>query len=347
MRVGLVCPYDMGAHGGVQDQVIRLAVWLRTAGHEAIIVGPGDCDLTGFVSVGPTTVVPANGATTPVALSPRAASRVVTALEDVDVAHVHEPLMPQVSLAALRHSPVPRVGTFHADTSIPAGLVYRLGRPLVARWLRRLSVITAVSPLAGRVVDFTGRVRIVPNGIDVSDYSSEDTAPKSVVFLGRNDPRKGLRVLLDAWPMVLTDHPDASLTVVGSDQPDVASMAGVAFAGRVPESEKLRHLARAAVYCAPNLGGESFGIVVAEAMAAGCAVVASGLPAFVRVAGEAARFVAPGDVEGLAGEISSLLANPDHAATLGAAARQAVRRFDGEVVAAAYIEAYLDAIAGQ
>ncbi len=345
MRVGLVCPYDMGAHGGVQDQVSRLAGWLRGVGHQATIVAPGDCDDPGFVSAGPTTVVPANGAATPVALSPHAVRRVEAALDGFDVVHVHEPLMPQVSLAALRRGGVPMVGTFHADTSLPATMVYRLGRLLTRRWFRNLTVITAVSPIASRVVDYTGRVRIIPNGIDVDDYApTAPKTPQSVVFLGRNDERKGLPVLLDAWRRVRTAHPNATLTVVGAQQFG-DPVPGARFVGRVPEAEKLQHLQEAAIYCAPNLSGESFGIVVAEGMAAGCAVVASGLPAFVRVTGDAARIVAPGDAEGLAAALSDLLANPEESSRLGSAALASVRRFDGDVVAAAYIAAYEDAVA--
>jgi phosphatidylinositol alpha-mannosyltransferase len=334
----------MGLPGGVQDQVTRLAGWLRESGHEALVVAPGESDLEGFVSAGPATVVPANGAATPVALSRSAIAHVVAALQDVDVAHIHEPLMPQVSLAALRHSPVPSVGTFHADVSQPVEWVYRIGRPLASRWFSRLGAVTAVSDIAARVVKYTGRVRIIPNGIDVADYEPTAKEPKSVVFLGRNDPRKGLSALLEAWPAVIEAHPDAALTVVGSDAPPDPPH-GVSFLGRVPEEEKINRLRTAAVYCAPNLGGESFGIVVAEAMAAGCAVVASGLPAFVRVAGDAARYVAPGDAEGLAASISGLLDDPEAIAGLGAAAREAVLRFDGANVAAAYISAYEDAIA--
>lgn len=345
MRVGLVCPYDMGAHGGVQDQVIRLSGWLAAAGHEATVIGPGVCDLPGFVSAGPVTVVPANGATTPVALSKAAAGAVLGALEKVDVAHIHEPLMPQVSLTALRKATVPLVGTFHADASKPAQWVYKLGKPLTSRWFQRLDVITAVSAIASRVVDGTGRVRIIPNGVDVAAYAPDTKTPTSVVFLGRNDERKGLPVLLEAWPHIRAAYSDAHLTVVGAEQPG-ESIAGVEFAGRVSEQAKRDYLKDAVVYCAPNLSGESFGIVVVEAMAAGCAVVASGLPAFVRVAGDAARFVAPGDSAGLATQIGALLADGQAAQALGSAAQDRARRFSGEVVAAAYIEAYEDAVSG-
>jgi phosphatidylinositol alpha-mannosyltransferase len=281
-----------------------------------------------------------------VALAPDAGRRVLAALEDVDVAHIHEPLMPQVSLTALRKARVPMVGTFHADPSTMAAWVYRLGRPLTSKWFRRLDVITAVSPIAARAVDNTGRVQIIPNGIDVDDYSPGEKRPGSVVFLGRNDERKGLPVLLEAWPKIRDANPAAHLTVVGAENPGPI-IPGVEFLGRVSEENKRRQLKEAEVFCAPNLSGESFGIVVVEAMAAGCAVVASGLPAFVHVLEDTGRFVAPGDVAGLTQEVTSLLQDQATAQRLGRSARQASRRFGKEAVAAAYIEAYELALASR
>lgn len=343
MRVGLVCPYDMGRPGGVQDQVRRIARWLRAAGHEAGIIAPGECDDDGFIGVGPATIVPANGAATPVALAPAVRRRVLGALEPFEVVHIHEPLMPQVSLAALRGAPNPLVGTFHADVSRGPRLAYTLARPVTRRWIERLDVITAVSRVAARAVEFTDRVRIIPNGIDVEDYTPEEKTPGSVAFLGRDDPRKGLQVLLAAWPRVRERQPGATLTVLGADAP-ADTIEGVVFAGRVGEREKQAILARTTVFCAPNLSGESFGIVVAEGMAAGCAVVASALPGFVAVLGDSGALVAAGDTAGLAAAIGDLLDDPAHAGTLGAAARSRVKQYDGSVVAARYVAAYEEAI---
>jgi phosphatidylinositol alpha-mannosyltransferase len=343
MKVGLVCPYDLGAAGGVQDQVLRLARWLTESGMDVKVIGPGESDFPGFISAGPVTVIPANGARTPVALGRGVAGRVLGALADVQVAHIHEPLMPQVSLAALRRLDRPLVGTFHADVSVAGEWVYRLGRPLTNRWFSRLAVMTAVSPVAARVVEGAGQVRIIPNGIDHDLYAAEQKQPGSVLFLGRNDERKGLPVLLAAWPTIRAAHPDAHLTVVGAEATG-PQIPGVTYAGRVTEDEKREYLRRAAIFCAPNLGGESFGIVLAEAMAAGCGIVASGLPAFVHVAGGGARFVPPGDAPGLAAAVVGLLDDPESAARLGTAAGYASARFDRKVVAAAYMAAYEDAI---
>jgi phosphatidylinositol alpha-mannosyltransferase len=236
------------------------------------------------------------------------------------------------------------VGTFHADVSRVAAGVYRFGKPLIGKWFRRLDVITAVSPIAARVVKETGRARIIPNGIDVDEYGGCAKVPGSVAFLGRNDDRKGLPVLLEAWPSIRAAHADAHLTVIGADQSG-ESLPGVQFVGRVSEEEKRRLLSEASIFCAPNLSGESFGIVVVEAMAAGCAVVATGLPAFVHVAGDTARFIGRGDAAGLAQEVIALLADPDLATRLGTAAAQSSRRFGKSEVGGAYLEAYEDAVA--
>jgi phosphatidylinositol alpha-mannosyltransferase len=342
VRVGLVCPYDLGRPGGVQDQVVRLAGWLRGDGHSVVIVAPGEHDDPGFVSAGAPTLVTANGATAPLSLSMRSVRRAVAALDDVDVVHLHEPLMPFVSLGVLRRAQRPLVGTFHADPSPAASLAYSLGRPFSRRWLRRLQVMTAVSPIAARPLEFTGRVRIIPNGVDVAEYGGDGKRSKSVVFLGRDDKRKGLSVLLEAWPLVTERDAAASLTIVGAPPPS-DPIPGVEFTGRVGEDEKRRLLGSAAIFCAPNLGGESFGIVVVEAMAASCAVVASGLPAFVHVAGDTAVYVAPGDPAGLAAAIGDLVADPDRATGLGRKAHERVWRFDGAAVAAAYLDAYRQA----
>jgi phosphatidylinositol alpha-mannosyltransferase len=164
-----------------------------------------------------------------------------------------------------------------------------------------------------------------------------------VLFIGRDDPRKGLDVLLQAWPMVRARHPGAHAYVVGAERdggPD-----GVVFLGRISEEAKRSELAAAAILCAPNLGGESFGIVLIEAMAAGCAVVASDLPAFRAVGGDAVVYVPPGDPMSLADRLAFLL--EDRAAQRAAtdAGTTRVMRFDRSEVLEAYLRAYRDAMA--
>jgi phosphatidylinositol alpha-mannosyltransferase len=164
-----------------------------------------------------------------------------------------------------------------------------------------------------------------------------------VVFVGRDEPRKGLDVLLDAWPEVRAVHPGAHLHVVGAERP--AGPEGVVFLGRVDEARKRDELLEASVLCAPNLGGESFGLVVAEGMAAACAVVAADIPAFRAVLGDDGLLVEPGDPNTLGSAVAGLLADPAAAGRLGERARRAARRFDAGAVAAAYLDAYRAAAA--
>jgi phosphatidylinositol alpha-mannosyltransferase len=209
--------------------------------------------------------------------------------------------------------------------------------------LRRLMVATAVSPIAARAVRPFITARVVPNGLETSRYRmGEQKVRGRVVFVGRDDPRKGLDVLLQAWPLVLTAVPGSVLRVVGTARP--SGPEGVVFLGRLEEEAKLRELARAELLCAPNLGGESFGLVVAEGMAAGCAVVASDLPAFRYVTGPSARLTAVGDATALAEALVALLADPVEAGRLAEAGRREVARFDRAAVLDGYLSAYRDAL---
>lgn len=343
MKVALVCPYDLGKPGGVQDQVIRIARWLEDAGHEAVIVGPGTDGPEGSILVGSTATIPANKASTPISLNPRIGRRIEQAVVDADVVHIHEPLMPTVSLSATRFSHKATVGTFHADPPGWARRGYAIARPVARAAISRLDVVTAVSEVARSSVAGIDDVRIIPNGIDVNDYGGAQKLAGAVAFLGRDDPRKGLGVLLDAWPSVFEAVPGATLAVLGATRDE--DVPGVTFAGRVSEEDKRLWLAQAEVYVAPNLGGESFGIVVAEGMASGCAVVASGIPAFVSVLGDAGTFVQPGDAHGLAEAIVGVLTDTDRMAVLADRAVHGVGRFDRSAVVAEYLRAYEDAAA--
>jgi len=345
MRVGLVSPYDLGRPGGVQDQVIRLSGWLRDAGHDAVVVGPGTEGPDDAILLGPTTVVPANRAQTPIRLDPRVGRQLTAALSGVDVIHVHEPLMPTISPAALRVDGPAKVATFHADPPDWARRLYRYGKSGVRLVVRNAAVVTAVSPVAGSSIDGVVDYRIIPNGIDVDRYMTGPKIPGRVAFLGRDDARKGLPTLLEAWPAVRAAIPDATLSVLGASREQ--RIDGVEFHGWVGDDTKQVELGFASVFCAPNLGGESFGIIVAEAMASACAIVASAIPAFEHVTGETARLVEPGDPDGLGRQMIELLLDPAAASQLGTAAAERVQRFDGSSVAADYIAAYEDAIAAR
>lgn len=340
MRVALVCPYDLALPGGVQAQVLGLASHLATD-DDVWVVGPGmpeGWDAVSVRSVGDAVVVPGNRSAVPVGLELETWRRTLTAVEDAEVVHVHEPLQPLVSLAALSVER-PRVATFHADPPRWGRAVYRAAAPLAERWLSG-AVRTAVSPVAaGALPRRWEPVEVIPNGLDVARYQlAVDRHPRRVVFVGRDDPRKGLDVLLAAWPQVRAASGDAELVVAGARRERATP--GVRYLGRVPESEKIEVMASAAALVAPNLGGESFGMVVAEGMAAGCAVVASDLPAFRHVLGDTGRLVPPEEPQALAKAMAEVLGDPDTRRRLGDAARRRVARFDWGAVADRYRSAY-------
>jgi phosphatidylinositol alpha-mannosyltransferase len=342
VKVGLVSPYDLGRHGGVQAQVLQLGSWLEEEGHEVVVVGPG-AGPAGTVSLGDATVITVNGAAAPIRLDPKVGSAIAAATAGCDVVHVHEPLMPMVGLAAARLPGTALVGTFHADPSAAVRRLYRWSRGAIRRIVRRFDVLTAVSPVAaGAVLPFAGTVE-VPNGIDMREFDPSPGVARRVAFLGRDDPRKGLDVLLRAWPTVASAVPDAELIVAAGDRHE--DLAGARFIGAVSDEAKRRLLADAAVFCAPNLGGESFGIILTEAMASRCAVVASALPAFAHVLADTGVLVKPGDHDGLAQSLVALLGNADRIERLQTSGFERVRRFDRAAVLTAYVDAYETALA--
>ena len=186
-------------------------------------------------------------------------------------------------------------------------------------------------------------MRIIPNAIDVPAYQVDvERLSNRISFLGRDEPRKGLDIALDAFEMVRADCPDAELVVMGASRP--GAPAGVTFKGFVESPEKHQILASSSIFIAPNTGGESFGIVLAEAMAAGCAVVASELSAFQDVVGDDAVLVPVGDSAALGSAIIGLLADPASRDRLGQAGRTRVGRFDWSLVLGQYRQAYADAM---
>lgn len=336
MRVAVACPYDLRRPGGVQQQVRGLVEGLRRRGEEAWLVGPGVPDDLGM-SVGGSVVIPGNRSRSALAVGPRVAERVRRAVRGADVLHVHEPFMPLVSLAALR-TPVPTVATFHAAPPRWVQRLYGVLRGAGGRLLRD-AVLTAVSPTAAEAVPSAwGRPEIVPNAIDVRSYAAPvERDGTRVAFVGRDEPRKGLDVLRRAWPLVRAHHPTAELVVAGAGGEDGE---GVRYRGRVTEEEKRRLLGSAGIFVAPNLGGESFGVVIVEAMAAGCAVVASDLAAFRAVAGPAAVYAPRADPAGLAACLVELLDDVEKRTRVALAGRERVGRYDWEVVLGEYLDRY-------
>jgi phosphatidylinositol alpha-mannosyltransferase len=201
--------------------------------------------------------------------------------------------------------------------------------------------ITAVSETAGSVLPPGTEFEVIPNGLDVASLrAAVERDPHAVAFLGRDEPRKGLDVLLAAWPGVIERVPGARLTVMGANR----GLEDVTWMGWVDDQTKARVLGSSGVYVAPHLGGESFGIVLVEAMAAGAAVVASNLDSFVAVADGAARFFPAGDVKALGETLAEVLADPDEQRRLASIGVERAIRFDWSVVGAAYRDLYARAV---
>lgn len=352
-RVAMVSPYDIDVPGGVQGHVRHLADHLRAAGDEVTVVAPGRRSRSGIEAVGRSIGIPFNDSVAPITLDPLAVRRVRAALADLrpDVVHVHEPAVPIVSLAAATWGRAATVATFHAwsDTA----RAYRTLRPVLGRALRgldaRIAVSSAAAAFHGRALGLApGRFQVIPNGVDVARFADARPFPSvarpNLVFVGRLEPRKGLQDLVRAFVLLKADHPDLRLYVVG-DGPErdrcqallpTRLRSDVVFLGRVDDDEVPRVLASASVFVSPARGGESFGIVLAEAMAAGAPLVASDLPGYRSVAtdGVNARLVPPRDPGALAKAIGLMLANPAMAAALADQARHDVERLDWPVVAA-------------
>ncbi|MGH8972900.1 MAG: glycosyltransferase family 4 protein [Acidimicrobiia bacterium] len=315
MRVLLVCPYSMARPGGVQGQVLGLARALRARGVGAVVVAP--CDGAppepGVIDIGRSIPFAANGSVAPIAPDPAAMRRTVEVIraERPDVIHLHEPLVPGPSQATLLWGGTPSVGTFHASGRVPA---YVWLRPFMRAFANRLALRTAVSPEARELAErwLGGACRVLPNGVEVDRFAKADPWPTerpAVLFVGRHEPRKGLAVLLEAFGRL---PGDAVLWVAG-EGPETArlrqeapgSPARVEWLGPLSGDELARRLRGAAVLCAPSLHGESFGVVLLEAMAAGTPVVASDIAGYADVArhGREALLVPPGD----AGELGRAL----------------------------------------
>ncbi|MGB3372603.1 MAG: glycosyltransferase family 4 protein [Rhodococcus sp. (in: high G+C Gram-positive bacteria)] len=360
MRIGMVCPYSFDVPGGVQAHVEQLAVVFIERGHRVSVLAPASDEtvLPSFVvSAGEALAIPYNGSVARLRFGPITYSRIRKwiAENDFDVLHIHEPNAPSLSMLALKAAEGPIVATFHTSTT--KSLVLSTFQGVLRPYHEKISGRIAVSELARRwQVEALGSDAVeIPNGVDVQAFARAPMLPGyprsggTVLFLGRFDePRKGMAVLLSALPELVGRHPDVEILVVGrGDEDKLRKEAGslashLTFLGQVDDAEKASALRSADVYCAPNLGGESFGIVLVEAMASGTAVVASELDAFRRVLrdGAAGLLVPVGDSAGLAAALDSLLSSREMRAGLVAAASRAVTDYDWPVVAEQIMRVY-------
>ncbi|MFN2538779.1 MAG: glycosyltransferase family 4 protein [Mycobacteriales bacterium] len=354
MRVGIVCPYSWDVPGGVQAHVRDLAESLIALGHVVSVLAPVDdpdeAALPAYlVPAGRTVPVPYNGSVARLCFGPLSLARTRRWLRRginggrFDVLHLHEPTVPSLSMLACFAAKGAMVATFHTATARSRAL--QVFGTTLQPGLEKITGRIAVSPAARRVVvEHLGHDAVlIPNGVDVARFHVPRPAhdrPR-VVFLGRVDEqRKGLQVLLDALPAVQAQLPDVELVVAGPGEVDAPP--GVRVLGLVAEKDKPAVYAGGDVYCAPNTHGESFGIVLIEAMAAGTPVVASDLEAFRRVLddGEAGVLFPVGDASALAAALVGLLRDPERRRLLAARGSRVVQAYDWQHVTREIVEVY-------
>lgn len=361
MKIALVCPYDWAKPGGVRAHVANLATHLLER-HEVRVLAPSSAAVTDdglgrLVDVAGTPVpLPYNRSMAPVAVNPAVVRRVTRALRDFDphVVHVHEPLAPFVSLAAAGFGPHPVIGTFHAWSATDR--ILRLVAPMARRIAWRLDDRLAVSPSAQAfAADALGlplaAFHVLPNGVDAARFAVaaplehlHDRSRPLLLFVGRLEKRKGVETLVRAFLRLRAARPDVRLCVVGegperercqqlippSVRPDAL------FVGAVSNIDLPRYHASADIFVSVATGGESFGIVLLEAMAAGLPVVASDIPGYRTVVrdGVQGRLVPPGQAGALAEALEALLANRKLRAAMGSEGVRTAARFAWPVVGA-------------
>ncbi|MFA7322951.1 MAG: glycosyltransferase family 4 protein [Candidatus Nanopelagicales bacterium] len=354
LRIGMVCPYAWDSPGGVRSHVADLAAELRARGHFVDILAPVDepdnVPAGEVTNGGKPVAVPYNGSVARLNFGLRATRQVRRWIQegDFDLVHVHEPIAPGLSLLTLWVADGPIVATWHSSN--PRSRILASLNRLVQTAMEKVSGRIAVSEDARRtlVAHLGGDAVLIPNGVRIGSFDEGDRHPDfdanrpTMLFLGRLDEsRKGLSVLTDALPAIVQAVPDAHLFIAGpGDADDIresipAALQGhITFLGMVSDEEKAQALRSADMYIAPNTGGESFGIVLIEAMAAGTAVLASDLPAFTRVLdhGTAGAQFTNEDSADLAREAIALLQDPARRRELAAAGSLRVKRFDWDHV---------------
>ena len=380
MKIATVTPYDLAAPGGVNHYALDIARWVRTQGHDVHVIGPAsspDAAVPPDVTVlgSPRTIL-VGGTTAPIALNLRLghAVRRLLAQEQFDIIHLHEPVMPVLPLqflrGALRAGDVPIVGTFHTAEST-GRQIYRIAGPALRRWTRRLDARSAVSETARRVAApaLGGPCDIIPGGTDIARFSAPLSPPpglpqpptgdprRTILFVGRAEPRKGLTDLIEAFARLRRDHHNLQLVVVGPPGPlgpalrkrvHDAGWTDIHFVGPVAQQDLPRYYQSAHVFASPATGGEAFGLVLTEAMAAGAPVVAGDNPGYRAVLrdGRDGLLVPPRNPQALAAAIDALLRDEPRRQRMIAAGRARARDFSIEAVGAQFLAMY-DSLAAQ
>lgn len=357
LRVAMVCPYSLSVWGGVQGQVMGLARELRRVGIEVRVLAPcdGPPPATFVTPLGDSLPTAANGSMAPLAPDPSATLRTIRALNDeqFDVLHVHEPFAPGPTMTAMLLHPAPVVATFHAAGESAS---YRyLNAPIKAS-AKNIALRVAVSKDARELIEryVPGDYEVLFNGVEIESFRTAEPWPTTgptIFFCGRHEERKGLDVLLAAMRQL---GPDVRLWVA-SNGPDTERLRREAsgdhrieWLGPITDAEKRSRLAGADVFCAPSLRGESFGVVLIEAMAAGTAIVASSLDGYRNVAtdGEDSVLVEPGSSDHLAAALQRVIAERDLRERLVGRGRVRATDFSMTTLADNYLDRYRQVIAG-
>ncbi len=367
IRIGMVCPYGWDTPGGVQTHMKDLAEYLISEGHYVSVLAPVSDDSISIedyvVNAGKPISIPVNGSVARVLFGPLASSRAKQwiAAGDFDLLHLHEPAIPSLSLLACSAAEGPIVGTFHVSTPKKKA-IYAIG-PILEPIVEKLTARIAVSELARSTLKahFDTDAVVIPNGIDGEKYANakvnpEYTGPNSIGFMGRfEEPRKGLQVLLDSLAIVARFIPDVKYLIAGPGdseeflkQLNPQLQSRIEFLGRLSDQQKESFLKSVDVYVAPNTGGESFGIILTEALSAGTAVVASDIPAFKAVLenGEVGELFKNQDSADLAKVIVGLLRDDERRKKLAHNGKLSSQKYDWQVVAEKIESVYEMAIAG-
>lgn len=364
-RIGIVCPYGWDTPGGVQSHVGDLAEYLIAQGHFVSVLAPvtNDDGIPDYVtSAGRPIAIPYNGAVARVLFGPLAFARVKQWISsgNFDLLHLHEPAIPSISLLACWASEGPLVGTFHA-ASTRQKIAFAI-TPFIEPVIEKLTARIAVSEAARETLQIhldTDAV-VVPNGIYAKKFSDAHSDSRwtgnTIGFIGRfEESRKGLSILVDALPAIMEKVPDVKVIVAGPGNPETILdemephlRSRFTFLGRISEEDKANFMSSVSIYVAPNTGGESFGIILAEALAGGASVLASDIPAFDSLLGHGkyGSLFQSENSQDLAKRAIELFNNPELRRTIARTGREYAQSFDWDVVAERIYDVYEMAMVG-
>lgn len=362
LKIALVSAFDYASLGGVNTHISNLSAQFRKSGHQVSIIAPcsddDSVDEDNFIPMGKPVPIPSSGSIARISLSVWLRPKIKSLLskESFDIVHVHNPFSGLLPIYIIEFSKSINIATFHNYGT----RLYRLGgKQLAMPSFRKLNGLIAVSEPARDYVSqhFPGKYEIIPNGIAVEEFSQGVEPIKTLkdgminlLFLGRLEKRKGLKYLLTAYAKLKWDWPNLRLLIVGPGKPDEESyriisernLSDVVLVGPVSDKDRARYYASADIYCSPATGGESFGMVLLEAMAATKPIVATSIPGFssVMTDGIQGMLVPPKDPESLATSISKLLSDPKLRHQLAQNGREHVEAFRWRNVADSVMEVY-------